>query len=217
MRKIRVLIVDDQLLMRDGLKTILSTQQDIEVAGQAENGQDAVFKAAELKPDVILMDIKMPVMNGVEATKKILESSKDIKILILTTFDDDEYVIDALSYGATGYMLKDIDGQKLIQGVRDAFEGNILLPGKIAKKLVDGIGRGQRESIESNDAEIISQLSNRELEIAKLMVEGMDSRQIAKRLFLSQGTVKNYMSNIYTIIGTNDRAKAVILLKNLGL
>lgn len=216
MRKIRVLIADDQLLMRDGLKTILSTQQDIEVAGQAENGQDAVLKTAELMPDVILMDIKMPVMNGVEATKKILESGKDIKILILTTFDDDEYIIDALSYGASGYILKDIDGQKLIQGVRDAFNGNILLPGKIAKKLVDSIGRGQRKNIKNNNAEIISQMSNRELEIAKLMAEGMDSKQIAKKLFLSQGTVKNYMSNIYTIIGTNDRAKAANLLKDLG-
>lgn len=217
LNKIKVLLVDDQHLMRDGLKTILSTQKDIEVVGEASNGKDSILKSKDLNPDVILMDIKMPIMNGVEATKEILNYNSSVKILVLTTFDDDEFIIDALSYGATGYILKDINGESLIKSVRDAYNDNIILPGKIAKKLVANINKEKIKISKTLDCNLLKEMSNRELEVAKLMVKGLDSKKISKELYLTQGTVKNYMSGIYKIIGTNDRTKAVIILKECGL
>jgi len=217
MNIIKVLLVDDQPLIIDGLKTILSTQENIKIVSEATNGEEAIKKAEIYNPDIILMDIKMPGIDGVNATKIILAKNNDIKILILTTFDDDEYIIDALSYGATGYILKDIDGQSLIKAVKDAYDDNILLPGKIAKKLIANFNKFRISKTENTYTDLANQLSNREFEVAKLITKGLDSKQIAKELYLTQGTVKNYMSNIYKIIGTNDRTKAAIFLKKYGL
>ncbi|OEF97064.1 response regulator transcription factor [Desulfuribacillus alkaliarsenatis] len=229
MQNIKVLIVDDQNLMRDGLKTIIDLEPDMEVVGTCENGRIAVEKAKLLSPDVILMDIRMPEVTGVEATKIIKNNFPEIKIIILTTFDDDEYIIDALSYGACGYLLKDIEGDKLINSIRDAYKGTLLMPGTIAAKLVNRLNEANISSIASNDVsktvndqyiandQYYEKLSEREKEIAKLMVEGLTNKEIASKLFITQGTVKNYISSIYGKVGVKDRTNAVLFFKNYGI
>jgi DNA-binding NarL/FixJ family response regulator len=216
MNKTRVLIADDQMLMRDGLKTILSIQPDIEVVATAKDGKHALEEAIEHKPDVILMDIRMPIMDGVECTKHVKEALPETVIIILTTFDDDEYIFNALANGASGYLLKDMDGEKLVQAIRDAMSGSLLLPGRIAQKIALNI-TSKKISLETQiEAKIQEKFSAREYEIATLLVQGFDSKQIAQKLFLSQGTVKNLMSSIYKKTGSNDRTKVVLFLKEMG-
>jgi len=219
MQKIKVLIVDDQSLMRDGLKTIIDLEPDMEVLGTCENGRVAIEKSKILHPDVILMDIRMPEVNGVEATKIIKKHFPNIKIIILTTFDDDEYIIDALSYGASGYLLKDIDGDKLINSIRDAYDGTLLMPGNIAAKLVSKLKESNKSPNNLSKAEsnvYYEKLSEREIEIAKLMLEGLSNKEIASELFITQGTVKNYISSIYGKIGVRDRTNAVLFFRSHG-
>jgi len=214
MDTIRIMLVDDQKLMLDGVQTILSIHPDYEVIATATSGEDAIQQLKNIQPDLILMDIRMPGMGGVEATKYIKEHYPDITVLILTTFDDDEYIIDALSYGASGYLLKDIDGEKLIQSVTEAISGNLLLTGKVAHKLALSAITKRENKQEYNQLVEDLEFTNRETDIAMLLVEGLTSREIADQLFLSQGTVKNYMSNIYSKIGTNDRSKAILFFKD---
>ena len=211
---IKILIADDQTLMRDGLKTILELEDDMEVIATCENGQIAYEKSKELKPDVILMDIRMPIMNGVESVKLIKKEIPSITIIMLTTFDDDEYIIEALSNGANGYLLKDIPGDKLLQAIRDGFHGNLLIPGNIAAKIVSKLSSASKEKHNSSsDYELLEELSEREAEIAKLLVKGYTNKQIAASLFISEGTVKNYISNIYSKLGISDRTQAALFLK----
>lgn len=216
MGKIKIVIVDDQTLMRDGLKTILELENDMEVLGTAENGLKAIEMVKELRPDVVLMDIRMPVMNGVESTRAIKQSFPDTCVIMLTTFDDEEYIIDALSFGASGYLLKDMPGDKLIDAVRDGIKGNLLIPGTIAAKLAARLSRPHLEVKNSINGPL-SELSERELEISRLLIKGYSNRQIASKLFISEGTVKNYVSNIYSKIGISDRAKALLYLKEAGI
>ncbi len=210
-RKIRVLLVDDQRLMLEGLETLLSLRPDMEVVGTAESGEAALECLLTVVPDVILMDIRMPGMGGVKATEAIMQRYPDIVLLILTTFDDDAYIIEALSSGAAGYLLKDIDGEKLAQSIYEALSGNLLLTGKVARKLALNI-RSQNSQHEKNSEAL--ELTPRERELARLLVEGCNTKEIAGKLHLTQGTVKNYLSDIYAKIGTNDRAKAVLWLKS---
>lgn len=215
---LRVMIVDDQSLMRDGLTTILNTDPLIEVVGQASNGEDALAMVESILPDLVLMDVRMPIMNGVECTRIIKERFPDIRVIILTTFDDDNYIIDALSYGASGYLLKDMDGASLIRAVKDAALGNLLLPGAIANKLASRLSQqseADREEIPNDN--LLDQLTDRELEIVKRMLQGDSSKQIAEALFLTQGTVKNYITSIYSKVGTSDRVKALLILQKLNL
>lgn len=212
MNNIKVLIADDQTLMRDGLKTILELEEGIEVVGMAENGIQAYELAEKLSPDVVLMDIRMPLLDGVESTRIIKKNNPAIVVIMLTTFDDDEYIIQALQYGASGYFLKDIQGNKLIQAIRESVTGNMLMPSNIAVKLATRLSQiSNNEPITSkcNDLEF----SVREQEIATLMVKGYSNKQIASALCISEGTTKNYISIIYSKIGTNDRTKAVIFLR----
>ena len=212
MNNIKVLIADDQTLMRDGLKTILELEEGIEVVGMAENGIQAYELTEKLGPDVVLMDIRMPLMDGVESTRIIKKNNPSIVVIMLTTFDDDEYIIQALQYGASGYFLKDIQGNKLIQAIRESVTGNMLMPSNIAVKLatrLSQISNNEPMSSKCNDLE----LSVREQEIAALMVKGYTNKQIASELCISEGTTKNYISIIYSKIGTNDRTKAVIFLR----
>ncbi|THF76280.1 response regulator transcription factor [Cohnella fermenti] len=214
--KARVLIVDDQTIMREGLETLLTYKSEVEVVGMAGSGEEALTLAAELAPDVVLMDIRMPGMGGVAATRALAERHPGIVVLILTTFDDDDYIIEALSHGAAGYLLKDIGSKKLIDSIYEAMAGSLLLTGKVARKLAlsarggDGAAGGSfpppRDRFE---------LTARELEIANLLAEGNTSKEMADRLFLTRGTVKNYLSSIYSKIGTNDRAKALLALREL--
>ncbi|MBW7473920.1 response regulator transcription factor [Paenibacillus oenotherae] len=208
--KISVMLVDDQKIMLEGLETLLSIRTDVEVVGTALTGEEALERLRSVVPDVILMDIRMPGMGGVKATEAIKELYPQVTILILTTFDDDAYIIEALSNGASGYLLKDIDGEKLVQSIHEALSGNLLLTGKVAHKLALNI-RSKNSRFEQAGEEL--ELTPRELDLARLLVEGYNSKEIADKLFLTQGTVKNYLSGIYTKIGTNDRAKAALLLK----
>jgi len=214
---LRVLIADDQSLMRDGLQTILQLEEDIEVIATAENGEEACKLAEVLHPDLVLMDIRMPVMNGIEAVKQIRKSLPNTKVLMLTTFDEDQYIIEALVNGATGFLLKDIPTDKLLDAVRDAARGNMMLPAAIAAKLASRLTAasdqppGFRQDHKLSDIKF----TDRELSIIALMTEGRTNREIAGLLFMSEGTVKNYISGIYDKIGTNDRTQAVIWLKKM--
>lgn len=212
---IKILVVDDQTLMRDGLKTILDLEEDLEVVGTACNGKEAYKLVKQVKPDVILMDIRMPILNGVEATKLIKEEFKDISIIILTTFDTDDLIIEALACGADGYILKDIDGDRLIQSVKDCYNGDMILPAKIAAKLVTRVLKTQKV-ISENEMDLNSfQITEREKEICKLLCEGYTNKQICNKLFLTIGTVKNYITSIYNKLGVSNRISAILFLKTM--
>lgn len=210
MSKIKCLIVDDQPILREGLKSLLATCEDIEVIAEASNGKEAIERLEIYLPDVVLMDIRMPVMNGVEATKAIKEKFPNIIIIILTTFDDDQYILDALRYGASGYLLKDMGIQQLASAIRDGFSGNVLLPGRIANKLTMMINPMSNHPINE------SEYSTREKDIIQLLVKGYSNAEIAETLFLSIGTVKNYVSQIYSKANVTDRSNAVIHFKQRG-
>ncbi|MFC4600699.1 response regulator [Cohnella hongkongensis] len=217
---LKVLIADDQSLMRDGLQTILQLEDDIEVIATAENGEEACSLVAIHHPDLVLMDIRMPVMNGIEAVKKLRAESPNTKVLVLTTFDEDEYIIEALASGAVGFLLKDIPTEKLLQAIRDAAQGELMLPSAIAAKLAAKLSEpapmpGKPPSLRSRGRTADLKFTNREMSIIALMVEGRNNREIAQLLFMSEGTVKNYISAIYDKIGTNDRTQAVIWLKDM--
>lgn len=223
----RILIVDDQRLMLDGLKTILELEKDMEVVAVCNDGIEAVRLSQQLDLDIILMDIRMPNLNGVQATKLIKERDSKVKIIILTTFDDDEYIIEGLSNGATGYLLKDIDGDALIQSIRQVFNGNYILPSLIAQKLARRLSstaknelRAYEKPYEKEGLRQLEELpkyhfTDRETEIAKMLAEGFTNKQIASALFLSEGTIKNNVSNIYSKIQISDRTTAALFLKKL--
>lgn len=213
MNKIKILIVDDQTLMRDGLKTILELEDNMEVIGTAKNGQEAIEFCNKKVPDLILMDIRMPIMDGVCSTKIIKSLYPDTIILILTTFNDDEYIIDALSYGASGYILKDIEGDALIKAINDAIKGSFMLPSDIAIKIAKRLTKNN--IVTQEEKQSLKEFSEREIEIAKLIAAGLSNKQIAAALFISEGTVKNYISNIYSKLGTSDRMGASLTIKKV--
>ena len=211
---IRVLLVDDQRLMRDGLRTLLELEPDLDVVGEASNGQEGVQIYGELQPQVVLMDIRMPVMNGVEATERLCQDWPDAKIIILTTFDDDEYVFDGIRAGAKGYLLKDVSGEELATAVRAVAGGSALLGSSVAQRvLAQFAGLASAKPT----AALPEPLSDRELEILQLIAEGLSNPEIAARLFLAEGTVKNYVSNILQKTETRDRTQAVLKAQSLGL
>ncbi len=207
METIRLLIVDDQRLMREGLRTLLELEPDLLVAGEAGDGQEALQQYASLQPDVVLMDIRMPVMDGVEATRRLRLDSPHARVIILTTFDDDAYVFDGLRAGALGYLLKDVSGDELAEAIRQVARGGALIEPSVARKVLAEFARlpqpvGQPRSDQAHS------LSERELEILKLLAQGASNRQIASQLFLAEGTVKNYISNILDKLGVEDRTQA---------
>lgn len=208
MLKIKVLLVDDQNILLDGIKSILETDNQIEVVGTADNGETAIAIIEKNLPDVVLMDIRMPKMNGVQCTKAIKERWPDISVLMLTTFDDEEYIFEALKYGACGYFLKDIRGEKLLQAIKDAYRGDTILPSKIAARIA---GRVVEKS-ESKEERLKNSLglSDREAEIALMLSQGFTNKQIASVLYIVEGTVKNYISTIYSKLGVEDRTLAAI-------
>jgi DNA-binding NarL/FixJ family response regulator len=210
MSEIKVLLVDDQALIRDGLRAVLQAYPEISVVADAENGKLAFEAVALYRPDIVLMDIRMPVMDGVEATKLIKEAYPNTVIIILTTFDDDEYIIYALTYGASGYLLKDINGEGLVRAIRDGFQGNIVLPGRIASKITSHLSK------EMKPAGDLSDFTAREQEIIKMLVQGANNKEIAETLYLSMGTIKNYISQIYSKAEISDRTNAVIHFKKMG-
>ncbi|WP_216829064.1 response regulator [Alkalihalobacterium elongatum] len=218
---IKVLIADDQTLMREGLKTIIDLEEDMEVVATAEDGQEAIEKMNEFEPNLILMDIKMPNMNGIESLKKIKKVNSEMRIVILTTFAEDDFIIEGLACGADGFLLKDMNYDQLINSIREAASGQLMLPTVIASKLAKRLSKFN--SVIENEINVDKlkklgiRLSEREKEVAALIVKGFSNRKIAKQLFISEGTVKNYISEIYSKLGVKDRAQAIVYLKELQL
>lgn len=216
---IRILIADDQALIRDGLQTIIELQEDMEVVGTAENGRLACELAKTYKPDLVLMDIKMPEMNGIECTAWIKEHVPDTLVLILTTFAEEQYIVDGLVNGAAGFLVKDLSAEKIVNSIRDAVKGQLMLPATVAAKLSARLAYLSGTSSETINIKRVNnhsiEFTEREKQILLLMVKGKNNREISNALFMSEGTVKNYISVIYQKIGTNDRAKAILLLKEL--
>lgn len=211
--KIKVMIADDQRLMREGLKTILDLEQDLTVVQLAENGRDALNKIADAQLDVILMDIRMPVMDGVECTGIIKQQYPSIKVIILTTFDDDEFIIEALKNGAVGYLLKDLSSEKLVGAIRDAYDENSIMQPEIAAKVIAHITGTMKEPIHNNTTSVLNhveELTDREKDVLQLVGKGMSNIEISKKLYISEGTVKNYISNLYAKLNINDRSKLTL-------
>lgn len=206
---IRLLLVDDQELFRQGLQGLLQLEADFEIVGEAENGQQAIKLVAQLQPDVVLMDIRMPVCNGVEATKIIHQSYPWVRILVLTTFDEDEYVWPSLQAGALGYLLKSTPAKQVADAVRTVAQGHSQLGPSIASKVFSQLG--QPVTAEPNEA--ISGLSSSEVEIIKLIGAGQSNREIAKVLNFSEGTVRNYVSNILQHLDLRDRTQVALWFK----
>ena len=213
---IRVLIVDDQRLMREGLRTLLELESDLLVVGEADDGQAAVAAYEELEPDVVLMDIRMPGVDGVEATRRIYQRWPEARILILTTFDDDSYIFEGLRAGAMGYLLKDVSGQELATAVRTVAAGSALIGPSVARKVLAELARasGARRA---SDLVLPEPLTEREQEILQLVAHGLSNPDIAARLHLAEGTVKNYVTSILQKTGTHDRTEAAVRAKTLGL
>ena len=217
---IRILLVDDQALFREGLHTLLSVHDDLTVVGEACNGQEAVEMAGELSPDVVLMDLRMPVLNGVAATRQITESTSS-RVIVLTTFDDDEYVFDGLRAGAVGYLLKDVPSAKLVEAIRAAARGESFLQPSVAAKVVAEFSRmsGQVSSPKTavSPQDLVEPLSERELEILGVLATGASNREIANQLYITEGTVKNHVTNILGKLGVRDRTQAALKAKDMGL
>lgn len=217
--KYKVMVVDDQTLLLDGLTTIINFQDDMEVVGIAENGAKALDLIEQVRPDVVLMDVQMPVMNGVETTKKIKERYPEMIILILSTFANTDVIVECLAHGAKGFLLKDIRGERLINTIRDALTGELVLPSAIAVKLAERLLRFSTNLKDELDKQRIKDrnlgFTEREEEIIRLLLKGRNNRQIAAALFISEGTTRNYISTIYNKLGTNDRAHAMVLLKEI--
>jgi DNA-binding NarL/FixJ family response regulator len=213
---LRVLIVDDQRLMREGLRTLFELEAGITVVGEAGNGVEALALYAELSPDVVLMDIRMPEMDGVEAARRLCGRWPDAHVLILTTFDEDAYVLEGLRAGALGYLLKDVSGEELAAAVRTVAAGNALIASSVARKVLTEFARRPVDPLETTEAVMVEALSEREQEILALVAQGLSNPEIAGRLHLAEGTVKNYVTNILQKTGTRDRTEAAVKARSLG-
>lgn len=211
---VRVLVVDDQRLVREGIASLLNIQEGIEVVGAAVDGQDAVEKASQLQPDVILMDVRMPTLDGIAATAAIRRMLPDCRVLMLTTFDDEEYIIRSLQVGAMGYLLKDIPAGDLAQAIRLTCAGIYQLSPSVAGKLVGQLGARTRTGPPPAPP---TDLTERELEVLRLVARGATNREIAEALTVSEGTVKNHVSNILGRLGLRDRVQVAIYAYDHGL
>ncbi len=213
---IKIMLVDDQRLMRDGLRTLMELEDDIDVIGEAENGAQALTLYEKLRPDVVLMDIRMPEMDGVEATRRLISNWPEARVVILTTFDDNEYVFDGLRAGAMGYLLKDVSGDELAEAVRTVSSGGALIEPSVARKVVAEFARIAPPS-PSEKQNLTEALSEREMEVLGRVARGLTNKEIANQLYLAEGTVKNYVTSILGKIGARDRTQAAIRAKELGI
>ena len=223
---VRVLVVDDQRLMRDGIASLLEIQEGIEVVGTASNGQEAIEKALALRPGVILMDVSMPVMDGATATAQVRRQLPDCQVLMLTTFDDEAYIAEALQAGASGYLLKDIPAPDLARAVQAVHRGIYQFAPSVAGKMMASLSRPTmhptitRESGEESRHTLAANsldLTNREIEVLRLIAKGATNREIADQLVVSEGTVKNHLSSILSKMGVRDRTQAALKARELGL
>jgi DNA-binding NarL/FixJ family response regulator len=215
-KSIRILLVDDQTMFRDGLRVLLSTQPDFQIVGEAADGEQAIRKAAALHPDVVLMDLRMPVLDGAAATRRLRAVQPDIRVIVLTTFDEDAAIFDGLRAGATGYLLKDAPTEKLYEAIRAAARGESFLQPSVASRVVAEFARLSERSPDASQA-LVDPLSIRELEILRLLAGGATNREIALQLFIAEGTVKNHVTNIFSKLDVTDRTRAAIKARELGL
>lgn len=214
---IRVLLVDDQALFREGLETLLSVHKDIQVVGQASNGQEAAEIATKVQPDIVLMDVRMPVLDGVRATHLLKKVVPRTKVIVLTTFDDDEYIFDALRMGAAGYLLKDVASTKLVEAIRATARGDSILEPSVAAKVIEEFSRISNMVPARKMDQLVEPLSERELEILFLISRGASNKEIAEQLIIAEGTVKNHVSHILSKLGVRDRTQAALKARELGL
>ena len=213
MEKIKVMVVDDQLDLAKEIAGVVETDASLEVVGIAADGFDALQKIPQNIPDVVLLDIRMPNMNGVVVTQRIKTEYPNVKVVILTTFDDSDYILNAINNGASGYLLKDIGGNALIDAIKNAHAGDTILPAKIARRIADAA----RHVAADREIKLMRafSLSEREVEIALMMYEGFTNRQISSALNLSEGTTRNYVSSIYVKTGCENRATAIEAIKEI--
>ena len=209
----KVIICDDQAIVRDGLAMLLKLEPDIEVVGIAGDGAEAIEMVADNRPDLILMDLKMPIMNGVEATRQIRMKYPEVKVLVLTTYADDEWVFDAIQSGASGYLLKDTPREELVKSVKGTLAGKTYVDPSVAGKVLDHFSSHQTQP----STLITSKLTEREIEVLRLIAKGLSNADIAERLFLSDGTVRNHVSAILAKLGVSDRTQAAVIAIQHGL
>jgi DNA-binding NarL/FixJ family response regulator len=213
---VRVLLVDDQALFREALATLLEVRPEIDVVGEAGNGAEALERAAVLRPDVVLMDLHMPVLDGIGATRRLQVEHPDIRVLALTTFDDDEEVFAALRAGAVGYLLKDVSSDRLVEALLAAARGESVLQPSVAAKVVARVARMADEPAPRAQP-LVDPLSDRELEVLRLLADGSSNREIAAALFLAEGTVKNHVTSVLAKMGARDRTQAALRARALDL
>ncbi|SED06239.1 MULTISPECIES: response regulator transcription factor [unclassified Streptomyces] len=213
---IRVLIVDDQMMVREGFSVLLGAMPDIEVVGEAVNGREAIAQVAALRPDVVLMDIRMPELNGIEATREIVAADADAKVLVLTTFDLDEYVYQALRAGASGFLLKDASARQLADGVRVVAAGEALLAPTVTKRLITEFAKAPGSPRPPAMAQI-GELTERETEVLVLIAQGLSNAEIADHLVVAESTIKTHVSRILVKLGLRDRTQAAVFAYEAGL
>ncbi len=209
----KILLCDDQAVIRDGLEMLLNLEKDFQVIGVAQDGAEAVDLAAQKQPDIILMDLKMPIMNGIEATREIRTKFPHIKILVLTTYDDDEWVFDAIRAGASGYLLKDTPRQKIVEAIRGTMDGKSFVDPAIAGKLLNQVASKQTQPTSI----LTDKLTERELDVLRLIAKGINNSEIANQLHLSEGTVRNHVSAILEKLGVSDRTQAAVIAIQHGI
>lgn len=209
----KILLCDDQAVIRDGLEMLLTLEKDMQVVGSASDGAEALELAAQKRPDLILMDLKMPGVNGIEATRQLRAKFPEIKILVLTTYDDDEWLFDAIRAGASGYLLKDTPRQKIIEAIHGTMDGKSFLDPVVAGKLMNQVVSNQKQP-----ASILAEkLTERELDVLRLLAKGFPNSEIASQLHLSEGTVRNHVSAILEKLGVSDRTQAAVIAIQHGL
>ena len=216
MSAVRVLVVDDQALFREALVTLLGARPEVEVVGEAGDGQQALERAAALAPDVVLMDLHMPVLDGIAATRRLRVEQPGVRVLALTTFDDDEDVFAALRAGALGYLLKDVSSDRLVEAVLAAARGESVLQPSVAAKVVARFAQLD-DAPRSRPQPLVVPLSDRELEVVRLLAGGRSNREIAAALHLAEGTVKNHVTNVLGKLGARDRTQAALRARELDL
>ncbi|MTK11187.1 MAG: response regulator transcription factor [Clostridiaceae bacterium] len=215
---INVIVADDQELVREGIKMILSLYEEINILGEAENGKQLIMLLEKLQPDVILMDVRMPIMDGVEATKIIKEKYKNVKVIILTTFNEDEYIFKAIKNGADGYLLKDAGSEYIIKAIKSVYNGAMLLDPEVTVKVVKAFNSITNEKQSFDDLKYkLDILTPREMDVAKLVAQGKSNKDICKILFLTEGTVKNYVTRILEKLELNSRTELAVFISQSGI
>jgi DNA-binding NarL/FixJ family response regulator len=214
-KPVRVLVVDDDKLMRAGLRAVLSSDEGIEVVGEAADGRAAIESAGRLEPDVVLMDVRMPEMDGITATREVLASSPDVRVVIVTTFEEDDYVFGALAAGASGFLLKRTGPEELIEAIKTVADGEALLSPSVTRRVIERMAREPNRA--EPDTESLEELTGREREVLELMARGCTNAEIGERLVIEESTVKTHVKRILMKLGLRDRVQAVIFAYENGV